>query len=85
MTEIKLLEAEINKVKLEPGEVLVVKVKSDEITQSDMNSLSEGLKAIFVNNKVVVLCCSPKDEISLTAVKQADYPVNDGNQPQKED
>lgn len=74
MSEIKINEVEVQKLNLQPGEVLVVKVRSDEIDQSDIQQLSVGLKDIFKNNKVVVLAVGSEGSIDLTVAKPAEYP-----------
>lgn len=72
--ELQINEAEVQKINLQPGDVLIVKVKSDEITQASMNGLSEGLKDIFPNNKVVVLATESTGQIDLTIASQSEYP-----------
>lgn len=72
--EIKINEVEAQKINLAPGDVLVVKIKSDELTQASMNGLSEGLKSIFNKNKVVVLATESSGQIDLTIATQSEYP-----------
>lgn len=64
----------MQKLNLQPGDVLVVKVRSDEIDQNSIQQLSEGLKKVFVNNKVVVLGVGSEGSIDLTAVAAGVYP-----------
>lgn len=59
---------------MQPGEVLVVKIKSDEVTQHDIAGLSDGLGQIFTNNKVVVLSVGSEGSIDLTVAKESEYP-----------
>ena len=69
--EIKLNEIEVQKLNLQPGEVLIVKVKSDEITMASLEGLSEGIKSYFPNNKVAVLAIGENGAIDLTVVKES--------------
>jgi len=74
MSEIKFNEVDVQKLNLQPGEVLVVKVRSDKIDAASISHLSTGLKDIFKNNKVVVLAVGEEGSIDLTVAKQAEYP-----------
>lgn len=74
MNEIKLNEVEVQKLNMQPGEVLVVKIRSDEITQHDIEQLSYGLKKIFTNNKIIVLSVNESGSIDLTIAKESEYP-----------
>ena len=71
--EIKLNEVDVQKLNLQPGEVLVVKIRSDEISQYDVQRLSEGLKSFFTNNKVIILAVGANDSIDLTVAKESEY------------
>ena len=72
--EIKLNEVEVQKLNLQPGEVLVVKVKSNDFNDHSMSQLGSGLRRIFPNNKVVVLGVEPEGNIDLTVAKGSEYP-----------
>lgn len=72
--ELKLNEVEVQKLNLQPGEVLVVKIKSDDLTQDAMYQLRKGMTAYFPNNKVVVLGIGEEGSIDLTVAKPAEYP-----------
>lgn len=72
--ELKMNEAEVQKLNLQPGEVLVVKIRSDQIDSDSMQALSNGLKKVFSNNKVVVLAVGEEGSIDLTAVAASEYP-----------
>jgi len=49
-------ETELIKISLKPGEVLGVKIISDEVDESHVTSLRKGLKSLFPNNEVMVFC-----------------------------
>lgn len=72
--EIKLNEVDVQKLNLQSGEVLVVKVKSDQMHADAMQSLSKGLRGVFPNNKVVVLSVENDGSIDLTVAKESEYP-----------
>ena len=69
--ELKINEVDVQKLNLQPGEVLVVKVKSDQVSADDIQSLCEGLKEFFPNNKVVVLAVEEGGDINLTTIKDS--------------
>lgn len=56
MTEVKLLEVEINKISLKPGDVLLVKVDGPDFADPDTcDALQASLKKVFPNNDIGVL------------------------------
>lgn len=70
--ETKIEEMILTRVKLEPGEVLFVKLSvSDDIGQSELSALGDELRRIFPNNKVVVMALPAGDKIELTSVKDS--------------
>lgn len=78
--QMKFTEADVQKLDLKPGEVLVVKIKSDELDQYSMDSLSKGLKSYFPKNKVLIMGVGEEGSIDLTVVKDVMY-----SEPVKED
>ncbi len=74
MSEIKFNEVDVQKLNLQPGEVLVIKVKSDDFDQASMQHLGQGMRAIFPNNKVLVLGVEKEGSIDLTIAKGSEYP-----------
>jgi hypothetical protein len=74
LSEIKLNEVEVQRLNLQPKEVLVVKVKSDDISNQDLEALTNGLRGVFTNNKVVVLATGSDGAIDLTIAKETEYP-----------
>lgn len=69
MSEVKFNEVDVQKLNLQPGEVLIVTVRSDEADEASVNGLSKGLKNIFPNNKVVVFSVGASDGIDLTVAR----------------
>lgn len=74
MNEIKFNEVEVQKLNLQPGEVLIIKVKTEFIDNSQMTTLGQGMRKIFPNNKVIVLSVEPEGSIDLTIAKGSEYP-----------
>lgn len=68
--EISIKEVEVTKLNLQTDDVLMVTVKNNEITQSNLESLRNGLRSIFPKNEVMVLCLSNDDEVRFTVTKQ---------------
>ena len=50
----KLDFAEITKINLNPGDVLVVKLQGDHYTEDDIHSLKASFDVVFPHNKVFV-------------------------------
>lgn len=79
--ELKITEAEVQKLNLQAGEILIVKIRSDEINDASMNALRSGFKALLPNNKVVVMGVGSEGSIDLTAVQPSEYPVEESCGP----
>ena len=73
MSEFSLNEIDVRKLNLQPGEVLVVTIKSDELTEDSMYQLRRGLMGYFPNNKVIVLGTGSEGSIDLTVAKAVAY------------
>lgn len=71
MNNIKLNEVDATKLNLQPGDVLVTTIKSDDITMASMNGLGEQLRGIFPNNKVIVMGVGSEGDIKFTVAKDA--------------
>lgn len=72
MSEIQINEVEVNKLTLAPGDILVVKIKSDEIEQSDIQAFGDRFKKLLPNNHVVVLGIDTTGDIQLTTIGKDD-------------
>ena len=75
LMELKFNEVEVQKLNLQPEEVLIVKIRSDELTAYAMDSLRNGFKNLLPNNRVVVLGVDTDGSIDLTIAKGSEYPV----------
>lgn len=73
MSEISLNEIDVRKLNLQPGEVLIVTIKSDELTEDSMYQLRRGLMGYFPNNKVLVMGVGSEGNIDLTVARHVAY------------
>lgn len=67
---INMIEAQVTKLALAPGEVLAVKVTSDDISPEDAGTLQLSLSKLFPNNKVMIFLIRPGDNIEFTAIQK---------------
>lgn len=72
--EVSIKEIEIQKLSLQPGEVLIVTTKIEDMDEHSMNALAEGLRTHFPNNKVALLALGTDDSIRFTVVKEVAKP-----------
>ena len=68
--EFTLKEIEVTKLSLQPGDILSVTIKSDEIDESQINGIKEGLSKYFPKNQVVIFGLGPDDEVRFTTLNQ---------------
>lgn len=61
--------AELTVISLKPGDVLAVKLISDDFDENHALSLQEHLSRIFVNNKVMIFTMPNKSDIVFEAIK----------------
>lgn len=73
--ETKVKEIEISKVKLEPGQILVVKVYSDDTSQYDLASLKNQLKIYFPFNKIMLFALPIDGRIEMDVLETARSPL----------
>lgn len=73
MSEISLNEIDVQKLSLQPGEVLIVTIKSDELTEDSMYELRRGLMGYFPNNKVLVMGVGSEGSVNLTVARAVAY------------
>lgn len=74
MSELDLKEVETQRLSLKPGEVLVVKIRSDHVDEPSLHALRKGFADIFPDNKVVILAVEANGSIDLTIVEDSEYP-----------
>src|ERR1035437_10407161 len=65
-----LIDVEVNKISLQPGDVLLAKVKSPDFKDDEVcETLKSTLRAAFPNNKVGVLFLE-ENQIDFTVISQ---------------
>lgn len=69
--EVKFTEAQLHKINLNEGDVLITTIKSDEIDMSSMNQIGDYLRQTFPNNKVIVMGVGSEGDIKFTVAKDA--------------
>jgi hypothetical protein len=60
--------AEISKISLNPGDVLVVKLMGDEYADFDLHSLKAALDSVFPNNKVLVTTIPSEHDMKIEII-----------------
>jgi hypothetical protein len=70
---IALIEAQVLRVKPQPGEVLLFKMIGPDFTASVIDSFKKAIQASFPNNKIAILALPPEHDIELTTVQDASY------------
>lgn len=62
---------EVQRVGLQPGDVLMVTVKNDDLSQESVDGLRSQLQIVFPGNKVFVFAMGTSDDVQLAVVSQA--------------
>ena len=70
--ELSLNQIDVQKLNLQPGEVLIVTIKNNEVTQENILPLRENLSRLFPNNKVIFLLLSEDSDVNLTTISTTD-------------
>lgn len=69
-TKVNLVEVEVNKLSLQPGDVLLAKVAGEAFKDEEVcNALAESMRKVFPNNRVGVLYLEG-NQIDLTVISQ---------------
>lgn len=70
--EITLKQVEVNKLSLEPGDILVVKIKSDFVDTKDSAQIKRQFETILegYETQVVVFNMSLTDEVSFDILRE---------------
>jgi hypothetical protein len=61
-------EVQLTRIKLEPGEVLSIRIYSDNIDSTDMAMLKRQLTSIFPENRIMLFCMSKNDKMEIEVV-----------------
>lgn len=78
---VNVIEADIQKLTLEKGDALIVKVKSDVVTPESMDALSQELRGRFPNNQILVFALPVGEDIELTKLQMPEYTASDCSAP----
>lgn len=62
--------AYIDAVRLEANDVLIVTLKDDSITESDLDRFNNHMKALFPNNQVMVINLSENSDVRFTKISK---------------
>jgi len=63
--ELKIKELEITKISLLPGQILAVKIFSDDVSQADLGMLRAQMKSLFPNNKIMLFALPTGGKIEM--------------------
>lgn len=77
--EIKLNEVELTKLSLAPGDVLLFKFTSNDISPEDISGLREYLKKLFPNNDALVMIVPTESKLDVLKIVSPE--VKDCSQP----
>lgn len=77
--ELILKEVEVTKVNLQPRDVLMVTVKSNEVTEEAVKILKQNLTDLFPDNKIVVFAMGTQDSVEFTIASEPEvsYPIKE--------
>lgn len=69
--EITFKEIEVTKLKLQPGETIVITMKIEDLAEGSMQELGRKFREMFPNNKVAVINLGLNDEIKFQTVLES--------------
>ena len=77
---VNIVNVEVTRLNLKPGDVLMVKITSDIVSADSLAALRQQLTTIFPNNKVMLFAMSASDDIELSVVEQTEgEEINESN------
>ena len=77
--ELKITEVEATRLNLLPGEVLVVKIYADDITEAHLKALKAQLKTLYPDNKIMLFALPIGSKIEMDVLdtgNRATIPVS---------
>lgn len=74
MSEVLLNEVDVQTLDLKPGQVLMVTVKHDDVSQDSLQALQRQFIKIFPDNKVLVFNVGTEGDIKLVVIDQPAAP-----------
>lgn len=77
--EVIITQVEATKINMQPGEVLVVTIKCDDVSYESLGELKERLGILFPNNKVAVFGIGTQDSVEFTVASNPEvgYPIKE--------
>lgn len=69
MEDVKFAFAELTRLNLEPGEVLIIKIKSKEFYEESFSYFQREFQKAFPKNKVSVIYIGESEEITFQTIK----------------
>lgn len=66
---IKIKEIEVTKLNLTPGDVLAVKIYSNDIQEYELDILKSRLTTLFPNNKIMLFSMPTNGRIEMDVIK----------------
>lgn len=69
---------DVNTIKLEKGDTLLVSISSNELDSVLLNTLKKQFKTAFPKNKIAILGIGENDRVSVNVVKSTGKGVTNG-------
>lgn len=69
--KVSLVQAGVTKISLQPGDVLGVKVSATDVSGNALENLQNMLTEMFPDNRVMVFCMKPTDNITFEKIETA--------------
>jgi hypothetical protein len=70
--DLTINEVEVQRVNLQPNDVLMVTVNHEDITEHSIEQLREKLKVLFPTNKVMLFAMGPEGYVKFTVATQSE-------------
>jgi hypothetical protein len=68
--EIKITELEVQKLNLQPGDVLMVTIRHDDVREDDLGGLRNMLRRFFPNNQAMLFAMGSEGYVKFTVASQ---------------
>jgi septin family protein len=72
----ELTEIEVHKLNLQPGETLMVTIKSDYVEQQQLQPFKDEFRRVFPNNEIFIFGMDSDSEIKFVVVNQSEKSVD---------
>lgn len=71
-SQVKLIQAEAIRIRLSPGDVLAVTIKSDDLDRSTMQQLRDQIAQVFPENKVLILGVGENGDVTFKSIEKVE-------------